>query len=48
MKTFTLRVDLRIALLYALFGGIWIIFTDRLLASLITDVSILTRFYGVS
>jgi len=37
------RVELRIALLYALFGGLWIILSDRLLAMFITDVSLLTK-----
>lgn len=31
--------DLRISLLYALFGGLWILISDRLLEFLITDIS---------
>jgi len=43
MKNSTLRVDLRVALLYALFGGLWILLSDRLLAAFITDISLLTK-----
>ena len=43
MKTSTLQVDLRVALLYAIFGGLWILLSDRLLAALITDISLLSR-----
>ena len=42
MKTSALQIDLRVALLYALFGGLWILLSDRLLAALITDISLLT------
>lgn len=42
MKPPTLQVDLRVALLYAVFGGLWILLSDRLLAAFITDVSLLT------
>jgi len=42
MKPSVLQIDLRVALLYALFGGLWILLSDRLLAALITDVSLLT------
>jgi PAS domain S-box-containing protein len=42
MKLSTLRVDLRVALLYAIFGGLWILLSDRLLAALVTDISLLT------
>jgi len=42
MKKSTIQVDLRVALLYALFGGLWILLSDRLLAAFITDVSLLT------
>ena len=42
MKTSAHQVDLRVALLYALFGGLWILLSDRLLATLITDVALLT------
>lgn len=39
---FSLRPDLRIALVYAAFGGLWILFSDRLLAALVTDLAALT------
>ena len=42
MKKSAIQVDLRVALLYALFGGLWILLSDRLLAAFITDVSLLT------
>ncbi len=42
MKFPAIRVDLRIALLYALFGGLWIVFSDRFLFDHITDASTLT------
>lgn len=42
MKTSTLQVDLRVALLYALFGGLWILLSDRLLAAFVTDISLLS------
>ena len=35
-------VPLRIALLYALFGGVWILFSDHLLSLLVADLSRLT------
>jgi PAS domain S-box-containing protein/putative nucleotidyltransferase with HDIG domain len=35
-------IHLRIALIYALFGGIWILFSDRLLAFLVEDPRLLT------
>ena len=38
-----LPLDLRVALLYALFSGAWILFSDRLLAALVTDLDALTR-----
>lgn len=44
MKKITIRVALRIALLYALFGGLWILLSDRLLAFLVSDVDTLTAF----
>jgi len=37
-----LRPELRIALLYVLFGGLWILLSDRLLAALVTDTAALT------
>ena len=42
MKFPAMRVDLRIALLYGLFGGLWILFSDRFLFDHITDTSTLT------
>jgi len=42
MKNSSIQVDLRVALLYALFGGLWILLSDRLLAAIITDISLLT------
>jgi len=42
MQLFKFQVDLRVALLYAVFGGLWILLSDRLLAALITDISLLT------
>lgn len=38
MKHLSERTDLRIALLYAFFGGIWILFSDFLLADWVTDI----------
>jgi PAS domain S-box-containing protein len=43
MKFPSLRVDLRIALIYAIFGGLWIALSDRLLAVFVTDIALLTR-----
>ena len=43
MNKSTIQVDLRVALLYALFGGLWILLSDRLLAGLISDISLLTK-----
>ena len=42
MKNFTVQVGLRVALLYALFGGLWILLSDRLLAFFVSDISVLT------
>ena len=42
MKSFTFQVGLRVALLYALFGGLWILLSDRLLALFISDIAVLT------
>jgi len=39
MKPSRLRTDLRIALLYALFGAIWILLSDHLLEVLVRDAS---------
>ena len=43
MKPARLPLDLRVALLYALFSGAWILFSDRLLAAIATDLDALTR-----
>ncbi len=43
MKSLRLQTDLRTALLYALFGGLWILFSDRLLAALVSDSATLTQ-----
>jgi len=43
MKFPRIQSDLRVALWYALFGGLWITLSDRLLAALITDIAALTR-----
>ncbi|MEW6401888.1 MAG: PAS domain S-box protein [Chloroflexota bacterium] len=43
MKLPRIRLDLRVAVLYALFGSVWILASDRLLASLVTDATALTR-----
>ncbi|MFZ5885115.1 MAG: PAS domain-containing sensor histidine kinase [Chloroflexota bacterium] len=36
-------LDIRVSLLYLLFGGLWILLSDRLLAALVTDPKTLTR-----
>ena len=38
-----LRPALRIALIYAVFGGLWILFSDRLLALFVANAHLLTR-----
>lgn len=38
-----LALDLRVALVYLLFGGAWILFSDRLLADMVRDPAALTR-----
>lgn len=43
MKFSKLRVDLRIALFYFVFAGLWILLSDHLLAMLVTDISLLSR-----
>jgi len=43
MKLPNLRIDLRVALLYAAFGGLWILFSDRLLAAFTSDIDTLSR-----
>jgi len=41
MKQSRIPLDLRISLLYIFFGGAWILFSDRLLAAMITDIRLL-------
>ena len=43
MKLPRVPIDLRITLLYALLGGVWILFSDRLLAIVVNDISALTQ-----
>jgi PAS domain S-box-containing protein len=43
MKALKARSDLRIALLYASFGAVWILFSDRLLLVLTSDLATLSR-----
>jgi PAS domain S-box-containing protein len=38
------HIELRVALVYALFGGLWILLSDRLLETLIADTITLSRF----
>ena len=38
-----IRTEIRVALLYALFGSLWILFSDRLLAAFTTDIATLNR-----
>lgn len=42
MKSFLYRVDIRVGLIYAVFGVLWILLSDRLLESLVTDTAVLT------
>ena len=42
MKFPSIRGDLKVALLYLLFGGLWILLSDRLLAALVPSISLLT------
>ena len=42
MKRPAPRIELRIALFYSLFGGLWILLSDRLLAALVSDAATLT------
>lgn len=44
MRNTTIRVALRIALLYAFFGGLWILLTDYLLQAYVSDVVTLTTY----
>lgn len=43
MRELNTRADLRIALLYAGFGGLWILFSDTVLIALTSDVTTLSR-----
>ena len=43
MKPPRITVDLRIASIYAVFGGMWILFSDSLLAAFVTDPETITR-----
>ena len=43
MKWFRIPVYLRVALLYMLFGGLWILLSDRLLDLFVHDPDVLTR-----
>jgi len=42
MKIPKIQTDLRVALWYAIFGGLWITLSDRLLEAMVTDVATLT------
>ncbi|MFV9507241.1 MAG: PAS domain-containing sensor histidine kinase [Oscillochloridaceae bacterium umkhey_bin13] len=42
MKQRWQAVELRVPLLYALFGGLWILFSDALLAAMVQDSAVLT------
>ena len=42
LKLPRISTDLRVALLYAAFGGLWIALSDRILATLVRDVAALT------
>jgi PAS domain S-box-containing protein len=44
VKKFHLDVGIRIPLLYLIFGGLWILFSDELLESLVHNTEDLTRF----
>jgi PAS domain S-box-containing protein len=44
MKKFHIDVGIRITLLYLLFGGLWILFSDRFLDAVIHNTEDLTRF----
>jgi PAS domain S-box-containing protein/putative nucleotidyltransferase with HDIG domain len=44
MKISILRVDVQITLLYVLFGGLWILLSDRVLAFLVTDAEMITSW----
>lgn len=40
---YTMQLDLRIALTYAIFGGLWILFSDSLLDALVSDHALFAR-----
>jgi PAS domain S-box-containing protein len=44
MKLSRIQIELRIAILYAIFGGLWILFSDALLDKLLTDHTLYARF----
>ncbi|MBI4732579.1 MAG: hypothetical protein HY781_10755, partial [Chloroflexi bacterium] len=39
-KRFQIPIHVRVALLYALFGCLWILFSDRLLSFLVPDMNL--------
>ena len=43
MKFSKVQVEIRIAILYAVFGGLWILFSDSLLANIAPDYAFYTR-----
>lgn len=43
MNFLKLRVDVRIALLYAAFGGVWVFLSDSLLSAWVTDPAVIDR-----
>jgi PAS domain S-box-containing protein/putative nucleotidyltransferase with HDIG domain len=43
MKLPKIRVDIRVALLYAIFGGAWVLFSDSVLANLVLDPKLYMR-----
>ncbi len=47
MKLPQIPIHVRVVLLYTLFGGAWILFSDRLLDSIVHDTEILTRIQTV-
>ncbi|HTX93051.1 MAG TPA: HD domain-containing phosphohydrolase [Anaerolineales bacterium] len=47
MKHLRIPVHLRIALIYAVFGGAWILFSDRLLALIVREPNLLTEIQTI-
>ena len=43
MEPVSQRIPLRISLVYALVGGVWILFSDFLVSVLFTDPAVITR-----